>query len=122
MINFISDFIAPIFYEILYMSIIGSLIGIIILILRKMLDRKISPKWKCIIWVILIISLIIPIKVKVENRNVETLNISGIVEPIKSISYQKQYRQMQDKLENISQEIDTKNTRNRSPRIKKTSK
>lgn len=122
MIDFISNYIAPIFYEILYMSIIGSLIGAIILISRKVLDKKISPKWKCIIWVILIISLLIPIKFEIENKNIETLSISGIVEPIKDTSYKNQYKEIQDKFENISQQKDTNDIRNGSSRVRRTSK
>lgn len=56
--------IEPIFYKIVYMSLIASLIGIVIIILRQVFRKQISPKWISRIWLIFIISLIIPIGIK----------------------------------------------------------
>ncbi len=88
MINFVLNYISPIFYKVLYMSIIGILVGIFILCIRKILDKKISPKWKCFIWLLLVFSLIFPIKINIQNKytNAEILSISGLIEPIKNIS------------------------------------
>lgn len=82
------NFINLLFYKVLYMSIIGIFVGIFILIFRKCFDKKISPKWKCIIWLLLLISLIVPIKIEVKssNSNMEVLSISGLIEPIQNIS------------------------------------
>ena len=87
MINLILNYISPMFYKILYMSIIGIFVGIFILIARKIFDKKISPKWKCIIWMLLMIELIIPIKFKVpyKYKNTEIISISGLVEPIQDV-------------------------------------
>lgn len=87
MINLILNYISPMFYKILYMSIIGIFVGIFILITRKIFDKKISPKWKCIIWMLLMIELIIPIKFKVpyKYKNTEIISISGLVEPIQDV-------------------------------------
>ena len=87
MINLILNYISPMFYKILYMSIIGIFVGIFILIARKIFDKKISPKWKCIIWILLMIELIIPIKFKVpyKYKNTEIISISGLVEPIQDV-------------------------------------
>lgn len=66
----ISSFIAPIFYKIVYMSIVGSILGILILVLGKLLDSKLSAKWKCFMLLIPVLFLIIPIsriRVNVEN-------------------------------------------------------
>jgi beta-lactamase regulating signal transducer with metallopeptidase domain len=88
MMNFVLNVISPIFYKVLYMSIIGIFLGLFILIIRKVLDKKISPKWKCVIWLLLMVSLIIPIKFKIENKyiNTEIISISGLVDPIQNIS------------------------------------
>lgn len=56
--------IEPIFNKIIYMSIIASLVGIVILIIRKVLKNQISPTWINRIWLVFIISLIIPIQIK----------------------------------------------------------
>lgn len=56
--------IEPIFYKIIYMSIIASFVGIAILIVKKILKNKISPIWISRIWIVFIISLIMPIQIK----------------------------------------------------------
>ena len=77
----ISNFIAPIFYKILYMSIIGSVLGILILGLTKLLDNKLSAKWKFYMLLIPILFLIIPvsrIQVNIENNFALTLAIDKV--------------------------------------------
>lgn len=88
MLNFVLNFISPMFYKILYMSIIGIFVGLFILIIRKILDKRISPKWKCFIWLLLMLSLIVPVKFDLKNNHVNTkiISISGLIEPIQSIS------------------------------------
>ncbi len=95
----ISVFVAPLFYQVLYLSVIGTLIGFVIICLRKILDKKISPRWKCVIWGIALIAFIIPIKINLKTENTEILNISGIFEPIQNISYVSEYEQLQEQLE-----------------------
>lgn len=87
MINLVLNFISQIFYQVLYMSIIGIFVGIFILIIQKVLDKNIAPKWKCIIWYLLLISLIIPFKfnIKTVSESNEILSISGLLEPIQEI-------------------------------------
>lgn len=68
MLNFVLNFISPMFYKILYMSIIGIFVGLFILIIRKILDKRISPKWKCFIWLLLMLSLIVPVKFDLKNK------------------------------------------------------
>ena len=88
MLYFVLNFISPMFYKILYMSIIGIFVGLFILIIRKILDKRISPKWKCFIWLLLMFSLIVPVKFKFKNNytNTKIISISGLVEPIQNIS------------------------------------
>ena len=67
----ISNFIAPVFYKILYMSIVGSILGILILGLTKLLDNKLSAKWKFYMLLIPILFLMIPvskIQVNIEDN------------------------------------------------------
>lgn len=88
MINFVLNYINPIFYKILYISIIGIFVGAFILLVRKILDKKISPKWKCIIWILLMVELVVPIKITIpyKYKNTEIMSISGLAEPIQNIS------------------------------------
>lgn len=69
LINFLIEhnIIAIVFYKILYMSIIGSLVGLLVLAIRKIFDKKISPKWKCIMWGIFIASLLIPFRFEIKT-------------------------------------------------------
>ena len=87
MIEFVKNILNPMFYNILYMSIIGIIVGIFILVFRKLLDKNISPKWKCMMWGLLLFTLIIPFKfeIKTNNKNMETLSISGLVSPIQNV-------------------------------------
>lgn len=108
MINLILNYISPMFYKILYMSIIGIFVGIFILIARKIFDKKISPKWKCIIWMLLMIELIIPIKFKVpyKYKNTEIISISGLVEPIQDVPV---YEEIITKEESTPQKVENNN-------------
>ena len=108
MINLILNYISPMFYKILYMSIIGIFVGIFILIARKIFDKKISPKWKCIIWMLLMIELIIPIKFKVpyKYKNTEIISISGLVEPIQDVPA---YEEIITKEESTPQKVENNN-------------
>lgn len=54
----------PIFNKIIYMSLIASFVGISIIIIRNSFKNKISPTWISRIWLVFIISLIIPIQIK----------------------------------------------------------
>ncbi len=69
-------FIQKIFTNILYMAFIASFVAIIIILLRKIFDKKISPKWKFAMWILLLISLIIPFRIILYSSN-EQLNIIG---------------------------------------------
>ena len=108
MINLILNYISPMFYKILYMSIIGIFVGIFILITRKIFDKKISPKWKCIIWMLLMIELIIPIKFKVpyKYKNTEIISITGLVEPIQDVPA---YEEIITKEESTPQKVENNN-------------
>lgn len=61
---FIASKVEPIFYKIVYMSLIASIIGLAIFVIRKLLRKKISAKWISFMWLILIVSLVVPISLK----------------------------------------------------------
>ena len=126
MLNFVLNFTSPMFYKILYMSIIGIFVGLFILILRKILDKRISPKWKCFIWLLLMFSLIVPVKFNFENNyaNTKIISISGLVEPIQNISnntklnksaeLEKEYKEQ----EKTAEEVLTERKNNETDNIK----
>lgn len=55
--NISSFTVGTIFYKLVYMSVIASIIGMAILIIRKMLSKKISPKWISRLWFLVLIAL-----------------------------------------------------------------
>ena len=71
-----------IFYSILYMSIIASLLAVIILILRKVFDKKISPNWKFLMWILLFIALILPTRFTINSNNSHQFMISSFIDKI----------------------------------------
>lgn len=77
----------PIFYKVVSMAIVASLIGIMILIIKQVLKKKISPKWISRIWLVFIISLIIPIGIKT-NFSIYNL-IPNNLENIEQTSFSK---------------------------------
>lgn len=110
MIDFIKNILNPLFYNVLYMSVIGIVVGIFILVFRKILDKKISPKWKWIMWSLLLVSLVIPFKfkIKTDNENMQTLTISGLASPIKNVyndSSELYYNQESIEIKEISSKL-----------------
>lgn len=83
----IGDFLRPIFYTIVSMSVIGTIMGIVIFVIQKIFDKLITPKWKCIIWIVFVISLLLPIRLNIDLDN----SISNLLEPIENISYKEEY-------------------------------
>ena len=84
----IGDFLRPIFYRIVSMSVIGTIMGIVIFVIQKIFDKLITPKWKCIIWIVFVISLLLPIRLNIDLDN----SISNLLEPIENISYKEEYK------------------------------
>lgn len=66
----ISNFLSPIFYKILYMSLIGTALGILTLGITKLFDNKLSAKWKCAMWMIPVMFLMVPIsRIEIHTPN-----------------------------------------------------
>ena len=77
------DILVPGFYKILYMSMIGSIVGILIYIITKIFDDKLSAKWKCIIWILPLLLLMVPIN-RIEINTSSNFVINTAVDNIES--------------------------------------
>ena len=76
--------IGQIFYNIVYMSILSIIVGLAIYLIQEILDKKITPKWKVVLWFVLLISLIVPINNSAKYKNNNWL--LNTLQPIQSIS------------------------------------
>ena len=74
-----------IFYNIVYVSIIGSILGIIVLIFRKTFDKKISPTWKFVMWILVLFSLIFPYRITIQSKNSHEFIISSGIDKIEEV-------------------------------------
>lgn len=97
------NFISPIFYQVLYLTIIGSIVGLTVYFIRNIFDRKISGKWKCIMWYIVLIALIVPIRIEIKAQHPIMQNeIINRVEDIKHIA---EYESILEKQESIDEKV-----------------
>ncbi|MCI8482483.1 MAG: hypothetical protein HFJ27_05475 [Clostridia bacterium] len=66
----LNEVISPIFYKIVYMSMIGSIIAILILLIMRFFDNELSAKWKCFIYLIPLLFLMLPInRIQISTSN-----------------------------------------------------
>lgn len=97
--------IAKIFYNVLYMSILAIIVGLVIYLIQEILDKKITPKWKITLWLVLLIALVVPINnsSKYQNNNwlLKTL------QPIQSISFKKEVQDKEALYDSYIQKEDT---------------
>jgi len=81
------NFISPVFYQVLYMTVIGSIVGILVYFIRNIFDKKMSGKSKCVLWSIVLITLLIPVRFEVKsNYSILENNFVDRVENIKYVS------------------------------------
>ena len=73
------------FSNILYMAGMASFVAIIILLLRKLFDKKISPKWKFAMWILLFISLVLPFRITLYANNNNFYIASMIMDRLENI-------------------------------------
>ena len=60
-------------------SLSGTIAGAVILLLRKLTERFISPGWKCTIWVLLVVLLLVPFKIPVDLGGANAIQLSDTV-------------------------------------------
>lgn len=96
---YISSKLEPYFYHLIYMSIVALIIGIVILVIKKFADKKISPKWISRIWLIFIISLIIPTTIK------SKASIYNILPNMQDLFYNINYSRKAEEVEQYKEEI-----------------
>lgn len=77
--------ISPIFYKILYLTVVGSIVGLIVCLIRNIFDKKLSGKWRCIMWFVVLASLLIPIRYEIKTNHSIPNNIINNIEDIKYI-------------------------------------
>ncbi len=93
------------FYMILYMSIFAVIVGFTIYFIQEIFDKKISPKWKLIMWAIFIISLIVPFNI---NGMYESNNMfMKILNPVQEISFKQEVGERQAEYHTYIQREDT---------------
>ncbi len=78
--------ITPIFYKVLYLTVIGSITGLIVCLIRNIFDKKLSGKWRCIMWFIVLATLLIPIRYEIKTTRSMPNNIINNIEDIKNIA------------------------------------
>lgn len=96
------DFLSPIFYQVLYMTVLGSIVGLIVYFIRNIFDKKISGKWKCIMWCIVLAVLLIPMRfeIKTDETSIIHNQIINRAEKIKEIaSYEYIQKELSEKQE-----------------------
>ncbi len=81
MAEIITNFIAPVFYKLVFMSITGVFAGLAALLVRRFADTRISPYWKCAIWLVMLVALIVPF------RPQSPLSLVSGVQQIQNISF-----------------------------------
>ncbi len=84
-LNILSFKIAPLFYKLLFMSIGAIIVGSIILLIRRFADNKISPVWKYLMWMLVIIALIVP------YRPTSNYSAIGDTSNIENVSFREEY-------------------------------
>ncbi|MCI8470879.1 MAG: M56 family metallopeptidase [Clostridia bacterium] len=73
------------FSNILYMAGMASFVAIVVLVLRKIFDQKISPKWKLTMWILLLISLILPFRFTLYANNHNFYTVSTMIDKIDDV-------------------------------------
>lgn len=107
-INYFIINLAPIFYQVLYMSVIGSIVGLIIYFIRNIFDHKLSANWKCIMWLIVLFSLLIPARFEFKmDRTILKNEIINKAENIKNIPTHEIHNQEFIGLENLNSNSET---------------
>ena len=64
--DFLNSNLSPIFYQVLYLTIVVCIVGIVTYFIRNIFDNKISAKWKCMMWLVVVIAILIPFRFEIK--------------------------------------------------------
>ena len=84
-INQIAYQLAPVFYQIVYLSIIGTIVVFLVYVIGKCLDKKLAPKWKMRMWMITLLTFVIPISIPIYTQTTNVVGLTNIVEQVKEL-------------------------------------
>ncbi len=84
-LNKLSILIAPMFYKLLFLSITGTIIGVVILFIRKIFDKRIPPVWKYLMWIVVAVALILPLRFK------SNISLTENISAIENVSFREEY-------------------------------
>ena len=85
------NFTAGLFYQLLFMSLVASAIGALILLFRKVTGSRVAPGWQYAVWIILLLSLLIPINLRLDS----VTSVTGVAAPISEISFREEFETAQ---------------------------
>ena len=92
LINRLGFSLEPVFYKLVCMSLTASAIGLVIIFIRWLFDKKISPFWKSMLWLLVVASLVIP------YRPASSLSLAGDINELESFSYRDDFDQNEKQL------------------------
>ncbi len=95
----LSMWVAPVFYKVLFITLTASLVGVVVLLVEKILDDKISPLWKYLLWGIMLVALLVPV------RPHSAFSIVSGIEGVQEISYREEYEEATSALAQTEQEL-----------------
>lgn len=84
-INQFAQAISPIFYKLVYLSLTALPVGAAIALVRKIWDKRISPQWKYLMWMVLLLALMVP------WRPQSPVCLTGSVQQVEDVSYREAY-------------------------------
>jgi len=82
-------FLAEVFREVLYMSLTALIIGAAVLLAGKLLQKKITPRWQRLMWLLVFLALLVPF------RPESSISLSGFAEPLRSLTLREDYDRSQ---------------------------
>jgi len=81
--------LGPVFYKLVYMSLTGLAAGAVVLLLRRLADKRFSPFWKYVMWVLVLAALVVP------WRPQSRAAVLAPAEAVQEISFREAYSQAQ---------------------------
>lgn len=81
--------LAPVFYKLLFMSVTAVMIAAPILVLRRLSDKRVSPFWKYMLWLVVLVALVLPV------RPASPFSLTGVSSRLETVSYRGDYERAQ---------------------------